>query len=69
MFQTKFVDFLTLTVQWIWFLISGFLNGVRGEFTDNVSETALGPTAVSETVAVNSPRTPCKIPETRKQNL
>ena len=47
----------------------GFLHGVRGEFTDDVSEPAvdsssLGPAAVSETSSVNLPRTPRKHPKT-----
>jgi hypothetical protein len=52
-------------------LALGFLHGVRGEFTEDVSETAadpsslfmkirpvkMGPTAAPETSSVNSPRT------------
>jgi hypothetical protein len=60
----------------------GILHGVRGEFTDDVSETAVGPTddvsetavgpkmrptAVSETSSSNLPRTPCKNPKSKKQ--
>jgi hypothetical protein len=58
------------------FLVLGFLHGVRGEFTDDVSETAVGPiswpvnmerTAVSETSSVNLPRTPCNPLPTQKK--
>ena len=62
------------------FFGSGALDRVRGEFTNDVSETAvspiftghdsrpvkMGPTAVSETSSVNSPRTPCRNPKTKK---
>jgi hypothetical protein len=67
----------------VFFLDLGFLHGVRGDFTDDVSGTAvspifighdswlvkMGPTAVSETSSVNSPRTPCKNPKTKKNPL
>ena len=65
----------------VFFLVFGFLHGVGGDFTDDVSGNAvspifighdswlvkMGPTAVSETSSVNSPRTPCKNPKTKKQ--
>ena len=64
-------------------MVLGFLHGVRDKFTDDVSETAvgpiftghklereqvkMGPTEVSETSSVNSPRTLCKKnPKTKK---
>jgi hypothetical protein len=55
------------------FLVLGFLHGVRGEFTEDVSKTAVSPILtghelnVSETSSVNSPRTPCKNPKTKQQ--
>ena len=46
-----------------WFLVLGFLHGVRGEFTDDVSGAAVGP----ETSLGNLPRTPYKNPKTKNQ--
>jgi hypothetical protein len=51
----------------------GFLHGVQGEFTDDVSHlhwsnssaVKMELKAVSETSSVNSLRTPCKNPQTK----
>jgi hypothetical protein len=58
------------------FLALVCLHGVRGEFIDDDSETAvgpiftgpvkIGPTAVSETSSINSPRTQCRNTEAKK---
>lgn len=61
------------------FLVSGFLQDVRCEINDDVSEllvgpictpVKMGPTGSSETLSINSLRTPCKKKSgTRKRYL
>ena len=60
-----------------WSLVLGFLYGVRGEFSDDVSETAVDPiftgheswlmTSKDGTWSGNLPRTPYTDPKTRSQ--
>jgi hypothetical protein len=60
---------------WCYFFAVGFLHGVRGELTNDVSETAENPiftvnmgfSAASETSSENLPRTPCK--EAKKKRI
>jgi hypothetical protein len=58
-----YVDFKLSPWNEYWFLVLGFLHGVRGEFTDDVSVAAVGP----ETSLGNLPRTPCRIPKAESQ--
>jgi hypothetical protein len=46
---------------YFWFLVLGFLHGVRSKFSDYVSE----PTAARETSSENLPRTPYKNPKAK----
>jgi hypothetical protein len=50
------LDFKFSPLNEYWFLVLGFLHGVRGEFSDDVSVAAV----VSDTWSGNLPRTPCK---------
>jgi hypothetical protein len=54
---------LSLSTYNLLFLALGFPHGVRGEFADDVLETAV----VSETSFVNSARTPCRNPRDKKR--
>ena len=45
------------------FLVLGILHGVRGKFSEDVLEAAVGP----ETSSRNAPRTPGKISKTKNR--
>jgi hypothetical protein len=67
-FRTESDNFVILDFRlspWneYWFLVLGFLHGVSGKFSVDVSGAAVGP----ETSPGNSPRTPCKTPKAKNQ--